>query len=686
MIHIRAYCLTPDCTEPANYAGPHCINHKTTNTPIIHRLCRHCARVAAWEQAHDNSALCNVHARYYFRDSTPHESLTDYTLHWMNKAITADETRQPIPPTCKRVFKPVVYTCAKQRGRPKTRPEKTARVPSPPLPPLIVPAVRQPVQVRATLPPSPTPATTIVVKSATSPANSNPPKKISSARTTAVGQGRSDPPNFPSESPTPRAAAGGQNPPATQPPTLQTKKKPQAQATCQLFQCKAPAKYGYFTDNIKRFCKFHAEIGTYNLTQKYCSFPACTKTVCYKLHGNETCREHAEAGAIKFRGGKCQAEGCNAAPSYGTRDVGRRMFCAEHKTPDMVNFACHCKHPNCYNTPKFGDVDAKRASHCEEHKTPLMANLTLFRCLEPNCMDEAKYYHISSPFPTHCYNHKGDKSHLWREYICSVQTCGRNAIYEQNSKHYCKQHRPDDCEPVPPAQFAEAPRRYCSSPYCVKLPAYGDKGDLCADHKAPNDCLAKKYVCVYCQRVAEYYLDGLYLCQEHYGNFGKNIKARCRICEADDSITDICKRCSKMPAKAEWGIVKYLRESFDYPFVHNKNTGIDCTRARPDMVYSFPMHIIIVEIDENQHQGNRCEDKRINEIVNGIGGRSVVIIRFNPDYYGGKQRDMRSRLALLLETLKANVEPPERFCVKMIQLFYGSEEMSEKDITLAVAV
>jgi hypothetical protein len=141
-----------------------------------------------------------------------------------------------------------------------------------------------------------------------------------------------------------------------------------------------------------------------------------------------------------------------------------------------------------------------------------------------------------------------------------------------------------------------------------------------------------------------------------------------------------------MPAKAEWGIVKYLRESFDYPFVHNKNTGIDCTRARPDMVYSFPMHIIIVEIDENQHQGNRCEDKRINEIVNGIGGRSVVIIRFNPDYYGGKQRDMRSRLALLLETLKANVEPPERFCVKMIQLFYGSEEMSEKDITLAVAV
>ena len=40
-----------------------------------------------------------------------------------------------------------------------------------------------------------------------------------------------------------------------------------------------------------------------------------------------------------------------------------------------------------------------------------------------------------------------------------------------------------------------------------------------------------------------------------------------------------------------------------------------------------------MEIDENQHKvyDDICECSRINEIVNGVGGIPITIIRFNPD-------------------------------------------------------
>jgi hypothetical protein len=46
-------------------------------------------------------------------------------------------------------------------------------------------------------------------------------------------------------------------------------------------------------------------------------------------------------------------------------------------------------------------------------------------------------------------------------------------------------------------------------------------------------------------------------------------------------------------------------------------------------------HVIIVEIDENQHNDydTTCENRRLMEISQDVGHRPVVFIRFNPDDY-----------------------------------------------------
>ena len=51
-----------------------------------------------------------------------------------------------------------------------------------------------------------------------------------------------------------------------------------------------------------------------------------------------------------------------------------------------------------------------------------------------------------------------------------------------------------------------------------------------------------------------------------------------------------------------------------------------CSQRRPDIFFDLLKHCVIVEVDEKQHMSYSevCECARINDIVNGIGGRPVV--------------------------------------------------------------
>jgi len=124
---------------------------------------------------------------------------------------------------------------------------------------------------------------------------------------------------------------------------------------------------------------------------------------------------------------------------------------------------------------------------------------------------------------------------------------------------------------------------------------------------------------------------------------------------------------------------------------------LNCSKKRPDVYFELNKHCVIVEIDEHQHKPyeDGCECARINEIVNSIGGQSVIIIRFNPDkIYHHKELKipLTDRLDLLINTIKKElVTEYNTFNVKLIQLFFDDaydiyQDVKIEDITKLVCI
>ena len=102
-----------------------------------------------------------------------------------------------------------------------------------------------------------------------------------------------------------------------------------------------------------------------------------------------------------------------------------------------------------------------------------------------------------------------------------------------------------------------------------------------------------------------------------------------------------------------------------------------CSKKRPDIYFELNKHCVIVEIDEHQHNTytDSCECARLNEIVNGIGGKTVIVIRYNPDTtrHNGKIKkfNQSDKIDYLVKTIKKELTNDyDEFCVKLIQLFY----------------
>lgn len=60
-----------------------------------------------------------------------------------------------------------------------------------------------------------------------------------------------------------------------------------------------------------------------------------------------------------------------------------------------------------------------------------------------------------------------------------------------------------------------------------------------------------------------------------------------------------------------------------------------CSRKKPDIFIDCLTHVIIGELDENEHNKYKeiCENKRIMELFQDAGNRPVVVLRLNPDSY-----------------------------------------------------
>ena len=106
----------------------------------------------------------------------------------------------------------------------------------------------------------------------------------------------------------------------------------------------------------------------------------------------------------------------------------------------------------------------------------------------------------------------------------------------------------------------------------------------------------------------------------------------------------------------------------------------------------------IVEVDENQHSkyDDSCECSRLNQIVGGIGGKSVIVIRYNPDNIRHNNKkvnvSIENRLAKLVKVVNKELNKSyDTFVVKIIQLYYNDnyekyQSVKEENITDIVCI
>lgn len=129
----------------------------------------------------------------------------------------------------------------------------------------------------------------------------------------------------------------------------------------------------------------------------------------------------------------------------------------------------------------------------------------------------------------------------------------------------------------------------------------------------------------------------------------KNACVECKsICVKTSKYRPMCARCyaythpdEKLPRKFK------LKENIFFDAIREKypelkmsirfDKQIDngCSGKRPDIFIDCLTHVIIGELDENEHSRYEeiCENRRIMELFQDVGNRPVVVLRLNPDSY-----------------------------------------------------
>ena len=203
----------------------------------------------------------------------------------------------------------------------------------------------------------------------------------------------------------------------------------------------------------------------------------------------------------------------------------------------------------------------------------------------------------------------------------------------------------------------------CQYNKCKETPLYGlpnKKIQYCFKHKKldmVNLILENKCSILDCDKDHEIIVDNIKYCTEHLPdkNMLNGVKRLCKYCDILEDCKYVCKDCQKIQNKKEWAIVRHLRKTIDTQFEYNSSKMLQgCSKKRPDIFFELLTHCLIVEIDEHQHNsyGDSCECARINEIVNGIGGKPVIIIRYNPDTIKNKGKVINFKQEDKIKTLE----------------------------------
>jgi hypothetical protein len=283
---------------------------------------------------------------------------------------------------------------------------------------------------------------------------------------------------------------------------------------------------------------------------------------------------------------------------------------------------------------------------------------------------------------------------------CIYENCMKQPTYNlptETKALYCFEHKTPD--------MINVSNKNCQHAKCKETAIFGfinKRSQYCLSHKLPNMInlvLENKCSVLDCDNEYCHVIKTDKYCNAHVPSeeSGMVVKRLCKYCDIKEDATFVCKDCKKIQNKKEWAIVRHLRKSIDTIFEYNSSKMLQgCSKKRPDIFFDLPTHCVIVEVDENQHNTyqDSCECARINEIVNGIGGKSVIFIRYNPDKINNNHIiiEQKERIQNLINIIKNELSKEyDTFIVKLIQLYYNDnyekyEPIKEENITSIVTV
>ncbi len=335
---------------------------------------------------------------------------------------------------------------------------------------------------------------------------------------------------------------------------------------------------------------------------------------------------------------KCSAKGCsvkNAKFAYSKTD--KLKYCKKHTAGNMIDvISKRCEADDCGKQPHFNFKGQTKGIRCFDHRLEGMINVISNRCEADDCDKQSNFNFKGQTKGVRCSDHRFEGMIDVISKKCEEDDCGKQSVFNFKGQ---------------------------------------TKGIRCFDHRLEGMINVKNKRCVSCglfraEKSKEYMCSQCFMFNNPNHEYSRHYKTK------------------------ELTFTKQLKQDLYEQgidcILDSKISG-GCSRRRPDVFVDMLTHVLIIEIDENQHlsYNESCEYVRTIELNEDIGHRPMYIIRLNPDSYklNGKsvrgcftakmelnKKEFGHRYSTLLSTvLDLTATPPERL-IESIELFFTESD------------
>jgi hypothetical protein len=417
---------------------------------------------------------------------------------------------------------------------------------------------------------------------------------------------------------------------------------------CRKHICEICGRNGVFNKKEEKFgrrCKEHAEPDMIDVKNRKCQ---CGKRPNFNFPGQDVgicCAGCKKSGMVDVKNRKCK---CGKQPTFNFTGQNIGICCAECKIPGMVDV--NHKKCKCGKIPVYNFLGQDTAICCTNCKEPGMVNVKSKKC---KCGKIPSFNFPGQDIAICCANCKKPNMVDVISRKCTYPNCKTRARYglPHNFPSHCSQHRQEG--------MIVNPRAKCKKHGCKELAQYGLKTPIhCYDHRNANDIDLCERICSKCGKL-DIVLNGICV------NF----------CLKEEEMAAIYRKNQKEHENRLAGV---LKANFEPPHQHDKkleDAQVCDIKSRPDFLWDFGTHIVIVECDESQHSSNcfEGEQKRMINIWSVLGGIPTIFIRYNPDNYiakRGKKESLVKREDILVRWLKKLRSEPPQEKLQVLYLFY----------------